>query len=176
MDRVIKAYGPNQAAQIILEQVLTPTSMLNGELDAFTTFSSLLLVLRLSDTPGTALRAFIDGAVPALFDANSTLLHAQVPLPNLLMPVTSLCWALKAALLAGVVVDQGVDNLVDHLLDELHHLRPKASSEEDKQKLRKEPALNNQQRAVLQALIRGLGSDEELRDRWPRFGELAGSP
>ncbi|ORX39073.1 mediator complex subunit Med5-domain-containing protein [Kockovaella imperatae] len=181
MERALRVYPTASVSHLILEQLLQPTSALSGELDPFTAFSCLLLDLRFKATsPITGSQSFIDASIPALFDVDSAIVNDQIPISNLLLPVTSLCRATKHILLfASALNASQSDTLAHHLIDELLHLRARISTdgqEKNAKVKRRDPGMNSQQKAVLEALAGALGADEELRDRWSRFGELVGSP
>ena len=184
MERALRSSGPGSVAGVIFEQVFQPGGLNMGSpgLDAFSAFSSLLLSLQYAGgvSPDSVLSAFIDIALTSLFDLDTPLLGEGALLQNLIMPITSLCQSIKATFLVAGSILPGLDHLVDGLVEGLLYQqgRPLKAAKSGngvvarKKRRRTDEGLNGVQKAVLDALMTSLGSDEQLRARWSRLSEL----
>lgn len=118
----------------------------------------------------------VHAVLPGLFNAQGPCAQST-DLPG---ATTAIARLLKYTLVLTSSTDVSLgDQLSDHLLDELEYQRgrPVEGTTETKGQKRKRRAegaksMDERSRQVLDALIRALAGDEELRNRWSRFADL----
>lgn len=160
--------------QTILEEVLEGSSIPLPQ-DSFTHLMGMLLAQKTASLGRPLSNRLFGESIPALLDET----RLTDPGSNTVIAVAALCRVTKQTLLVTAVLDPtSAESLLAELIDELSYqrARPSKSPPAPKQSFKLHRGLREieaKDRAALDALISGLGGDEELRNRWSKLGDLS---
>ncbi|ORY26244.1 mediator complex subunit Med5-domain-containing protein [Naematelia encephala] len=168
--------GDLEALQLVLSEILFPSSINNESGDPLGRLFAILTVLGLGRAHSPLLSVLLDVTIPNVFEYNSPLAIAQ---PQS-QPYAALGLAklIKHSLLMATSLQIDTGGLVHAFADDLEYQSSRPVRDMlDRQRGKKAKRarrgvareIGQAQKAVLEMVVHALGADEELRGTWPVF-------